>query len=136
MNYDQDIIYEEGQNQDEILFFEQGNYDLGYEINGKLKYKLRFRHRIGIGAFYVTFGTKTKYNCKANGDCKGYSITKREWLASLNKFPQIEKSFKLKLLQDFHQKERRIMEIHKMRDIIRYCGGLELKFQLKKNKEN
>ena len=28
------------------------------------------------------------------------------------------------------------MEIHKMRDIIRYCGGLELKFQLKKNKEN
>ena len=84
---------------------------MGYEINGKLKYKLRFRHRTGIGAFYVTFGMKTKYSCRANGDCKGFSISKKEWLSSLNKFPKIDKSMKLKLLQDFHVKERSVMEI-------------------------
>ena len=45
----------------EILLFESGNFDLGYEILRKVIYKLRFRQRLDIGAFYVTFDKKTMY---------------------------------------------------------------------------
>ena len=71
---------------------------------------------------------KTKYSCKANGDCKGYSISKKDWISSLNKYPKIKKAMRLKLLKEFHFKERTVMEIHRMRDVNRHCGGLELKF--------
>ena len=76
----QEIIYKEKETLDEILFFEYGNFDLGYEINGKVYYKLRFKKRTGIGAYYVSFDTPTNYYCRAHNICRGYSINKGPWM--------------------------------------------------------
>ena len=81
--FDKETIYEEHKDLDEVLLFESGNYDLGYEVDGKIMYKLRFKQRTGIGAFYVTFCKRTMFFCRSHGDCKGYSIFKRNWLDSL-----------------------------------------------------
>lgn len=41
--FDKELIYEEHKDLDEILLFETGNYDMGYEIDRKIYYKLRFK---------------------------------------------------------------------------------------------
>ena len=92
--FDKETIYEEHKDLDEVLLFESGNFDLGYEIDRKIFYKLRFKNRTGIGAFYVTFGKRTMFFCRANGECKGYSIFKRQWLESMNLYPKVGKAFK------------------------------------------
>jgi len=43
--FDQDIIYKQGVTINEILLFETGNLDLGYEISRKVIYKIRYRQR-------------------------------------------------------------------------------------------
>jgi len=34
------------------------------------------------------------YQAKANGDCKGYSISKKAWLENINEFAAIGSAFK------------------------------------------
>ena len=41
--FDQEIIYKQGENLDEILLFTTGNFDLGYEILRKVLYKMRYK---------------------------------------------------------------------------------------------
>jgi hypothetical protein len=48
------IIYNELDNIDIIIFFNDGNIDVGYEINREIKYKLRFSGVIQIGGFECT----------------------------------------------------------------------------------
>jgi hypothetical protein len=92
--FDKETIYEEHKDLDEVLLFESGNYDMGYEIDRKIFYKLRFKHRTGIGAFYVTFGKRTMFFCRAHGECRGYSIFKRQWLEALKLYPRVGTAFK------------------------------------------
>ena len=73
------------------------------------------------------------YQAKANGDCKGYSISKKAWLENINEFAGIGQAFKQKLLIDFHRRERFTMEIHRKRDILRYQSGEELEKTLIRN---
>jgi len=40
----------------EVIFFTSGKYDIGYEFNGQVKYKLRYNHYHVIGAFGTTKG--------------------------------------------------------------------------------
>ena len=49
-----EIIYNELDNIDIIIFFTDGNIDVGYEINREIRYKLRFAGTIQIGGFELT----------------------------------------------------------------------------------
>lgn len=87
--------------------FEKGHYDLGYEINKRIYYKLRFKERMAIGAFYCTFDKKSIYACKASSLCTGYYIPKKQWIECLN--TQIGMALKYKIINDFQKKERHFM---------------------------
>jgi len=50
-----EIILEELQEVTEILFVQTGRYDIGYEINKVLKFRLQFGPRSIIGGFNLVF---------------------------------------------------------------------------------
>ena len=123
----QEVIYREKETLDEILLFEHGNYDLGYEINKKVYYKLRFKKRTGIGAYYVSFNKPTMYNCRAHNICKGYSIKKGPWNQCLSMFIKIGKAMKRKILIDYQNDIYTFMKVQKNRDLARRIGKDEAK---------
>ena len=82
---------------------------MGYEINKKILYKLRFKERMAIGAFYVSFEQKSMYACKAVTLCTGYYIPKKRWVECLSN--PIGLQLKFKILKDFSTRERHYMQM-------------------------
>ena len=55
------IIYKTVEEVEEIFFIEKGSIDIGFEINRESKFVLRLANGGVIGAFNITFGTKTLF---------------------------------------------------------------------------
>jgi hypothetical protein len=53
-----EIIYLELDEVNELSFIEQGEYDLGYEVNKVEKYRMRLGSRTVIGAFNICFNKR------------------------------------------------------------------------------
>ena len=53
--FDQEIIFVELDDVQQVIFFLTGFVDMGYEIDKKPVFKLRFRNFNVIGAVYATF---------------------------------------------------------------------------------
>jgi hypothetical protein len=49
------IIFEELQSIDDILFISRGTLDVGFEINRKKTFVMRYTNKIVVGAFNCTF---------------------------------------------------------------------------------
>ena len=113
----QEILFEELEDIEEVLFFSKGSVDMGYEINKKKIFKLRFKNANLIGAFYAMFNRKTMFLCKASSECQGFSIRKSILHQILKNHEDIAVPMKLKVLDDFHKNIKHPMMIHKRRDI-------------------
>jgi hypothetical protein len=53
-----EMIYVELDEVNELSFIEEGEYDLGYEVNKVEKYKMRLGSRTVIGAFNICFNKR------------------------------------------------------------------------------
>ena len=53
------IIFNEMDEVNEILFFQSGSHDIGYELQGLQKYVLRYGSTNPIGAYGVTFNKRS-----------------------------------------------------------------------------
>ena len=115
-------MFQELDNVEEVLFFHQGAIDLGYEINRKKVYKLRFREPNVVGAFNVTFNRKSLFVTKAYKECQGFSIRKNNWNEILKDSPEIASAFKHKIIFDFYKEVRQPMLVQKNRDIKNICS--------------
>lgn len=73
------ILINELDEQNEVIFFNNGTYEVGYEINRVKKYVLRYRNSNVIGAYPVTFNKRSIFIYKTVTECKGYSIRKFNW---------------------------------------------------------
>ena len=73
------VIINELDAQDELLFYYNGTYCIGYEINRVKKYVLRFKDTNVIGAYQCTFNKRSIFVYKTITSCKGYFIRKLEW---------------------------------------------------------
>ena len=93
-----EIIYNELQDVDEIYFFEKGSIDLGYQVDGKKLFKLRFREFNVVGSFYATFDRKAMFITKSYTYCTGYFIRKLNWVATLVEVPEVARPLKNKIL--------------------------------------
>jgi hypothetical protein len=114
---DQEIIYLELDDVSQIDFFLEGNIDLGYEMDKKKVFKLRFKKFNVIGSIYATFDRKALFICKAASICTGFMIRKGHWLRILQNYPDISKPLKYKIIKDFQRIIRRPMMLQKNRDI-------------------
>jgi hypothetical protein len=91
------ILIDELDEVNEVLFFPQGRYEIGFEINGVKKFMLEYRHYNIIGAYHVTFNQSCQFIFRTVTDCKGCFIRKQEWKELFDRHPIVTDSFKLKL---------------------------------------
>lgn len=96
-----EIIYNELDEVNEIIFVEEGSYDIGYEINKIRKFILRISKNTVIGAFNVLFDRRQNFIYRTHSDCKGYFIRKTIWKKILVLFPEFLPILRKKVLFDF-----------------------------------
>ena len=68
----------------EIMFFNRGTVDIGFEVNRKVKFVLRKQNSIVIADHGCTFNHKSCFIYKAKTVCEGFAIKKLNWLKVLN----------------------------------------------------
>ena len=69
-------IFEELDDINEVIFIEKGQVEIGYELNKKKKYVLRYYDKSLIGAYNCTFNIRAIFCYRAKTDCSGFSIRK------------------------------------------------------------
>ena len=74
-----EIVFEELDEVNEVVFFMTGAVDIGFEINRKISYVLRIDNNILIGAYNIAYNKRSKYNYKTTKSCTGFSIRRIEW---------------------------------------------------------
>ena len=77
------VLYNELDEMNEILFFEIGMFEIGYEINRFTRYVLRFKNSAQraniIGAYGATFNKRSTFKYRTITECKGFFIRKLKW---------------------------------------------------------
>jgi hypothetical protein len=86
--YPGQIIHQELQSIDIVTFVTNGSYDIGYEINKMMSFKIRRFEGSIIGMFEVTFHRRSNYVYRANKGFEGFFIRKRNWHAIGHEFPE------------------------------------------------
>ena len=68
----------------EVYFFNRGMYEIGFEINRKPYFVLRYKNCNVIGAYCLTFNVRALFMYKTFSVCEGYSIRKEKWYEIMN----------------------------------------------------
>lgn len=80
---------------------------------------IRKKDRIVIGAHECTFDHKSKFIYKTRSECTGFSIRKHPWKALLDKWPEIGKQLKTKIVTNYFYKLRIRIQAQKKKEIQR-----------------
>lgn len=73
------IILNELDEVNEVIFFNKGNCDVGFEINRIQEFVLRLDQSIIIGGYNMCYKTRSKFVYKTHNLCQGYSMRKSNW---------------------------------------------------------
>jgi CRP-like cAMP-binding protein len=100
------IIFRTVEEVNEIFFIESGSVDIGFEINRDSKYVLRLFKGGCIGAYNVTFSTKTAFIYKVSQSYTGLTIRKQKWLNLLGEeeYLDLAKFIKNKVRKEYEAK--------------------------------
>lgn len=79
LEFEDTIIHEELDDMTEVLFFNKGIIDIGFEINRRKKFPLRKYASITIADQGCTFDLSSEFIYKAAKCCEGFSIRKNSW---------------------------------------------------------
>ena len=87
------ILYTELDDFVEVLFFNKGQVDIGFELNCKKNFVLRKEKGVIIGDLGCTFNMNSEFLYRAFTDCEGYSIRKNAWQDIMDEsvFPELVK---------------------------------------------
>lgn len=85
--YEETIIFQELDEVTEVIFFVDGKFDLGFEINGKEVYVIRYVNSThkqksfgeGIGEYSCTMNKTSRFIYKTASFCDGFFIRKKKW---------------------------------------------------------
>jgi len=116
------ILFNELEEINEVLFFINGVHEIGYELNGVKKYIVQFKNTNPIGAFGVTFGTRSLFIYKTVTRCEGYFIRKSKWKTIMSSNEQITDEFKGQILKLHELKIKAKINAAKRKDIRRLKG--------------
>ena len=102
-----EIIIGELEECNEILFVQQGSYNIGYEINKVVRFRMQFGPRSIIGGFNLCFDKRNFFIYKAHSRIKGMAIRKMNWHNLMQRFPKFERCLDLLFLDAYDWKIRR-----------------------------
>ena len=72
-----ETIYSELDEVNEIIFIEDGEYNIGYEVNKKKYWKAELGPSTIIGLFQMCFDKRFNFHYKASTELVGYVIRKK-----------------------------------------------------------
>ena len=108
------ILFNELDDFTEIMFFNKGIIELGYELNRNKTFILRQKESI-VGDHGCLFNHKCSYIYRTYTTCEGYFIRKLAMKNILDRYPEISEQLKRKVA-------------------VSYFWGIKLKFLTIKNK--
>ena len=91
--------------------------DIGYDINGFVKYKIRFRGSLIIGGFECSFNRRSQQIYKSTLESTGYMIRKKNWKIIKDEFADFYFEMRNKCLFFYLEKIRRPINQQKIIDI-------------------
>lgn len=95
-------------------------YDIGYEINKILRYRLQFGPRTIIGAFNVMFAKRFNFQFKARTHMSCLAMRKKNWDGLFKQFKYFSECMKILVMYNYTQHVRRPMLNKKVKDIKKY----------------
>ena len=78
----------------EVIFVEKGLIYIGYEINKKKKYCVKYNGSCVIGGFGATFDQRSSFIYISVTESTGNFIRKQNWKDILEEYPDIAKKLK------------------------------------------
>ena len=110
------LIYEL-EDVNEVTFWMQGIYQIGYHFNGEDHFKIFYRNSNVIGAYNVSYNVKSEYIYRTVSQCHGFFVRKRAWYNILKNHDQMARIFKAKIARDYEIKVSSVLRLHKQLDI-------------------
>lgn len=95
----------------------KGTFIVGYEINKKRKYKLKFKGGTHFGLYNCIFNKKSMFMYKCIEFIEGYSLRLQGWQTVEAKFFDLMNDFKQKLIIDYDHRIRKPMMLYKSKDL-------------------
>jgi hypothetical protein len=104
----------------EVLFVVDGRYNVGYEVNKKVRYRKQFGCSTLIGGFQMCYKKRFIFVYKVHNDLLCYGLRRKEWYTIMNIFPDFHKIIKQKTLRHYFDNIYRPLMKQKNRDIQEY----------------
>lgn len=97
------MLFEELDEIREVIFIERGECDVGYEINKKKKFVIRYSDSTAIGGYNCTFNKRAIFCYRTKTLCEGYSVRKKNWknLVDEKIYPNIAKTLRKNVENDY-----------------------------------
>ena len=111
------ILIKEMDSVNEAYFFMDGQIDVGYEVNLKKFYKIRFRGNFQIGGFECSYNRRSQVTYKNSRNSDGYFIRKKNWSAIETDHPLFFNPIKRDCLFFYVKKIRRSVNKAKQIDM-------------------
>ena len=77
----------------EVIFYESGTFEIGYEINRFTRYILKYKNSLAravvIGGYGATFNKRSHFKYRTVTECRGFYIRKLNWLTILEDHDEI-----------------------------------------------
>lgn len=119
------VLYNELDEMNEVLFFESGMFEIGYEINRFTRYVLRFKNSAAranvIGAYGATFNKRSLFKYRTVSECKGFFIRKLNWLSIIEDNVEIAHDLRHQVSIDFETNLRDKVMKEKNRDLRKWA---------------
>jgi hypothetical protein len=95
------VLIDELQEVLEVIMFMNGKFDLGFELNGKKSYVIRYSNTSStvqnagalIGDHSCTFNKQSRFIYKTVSPCDGFFIRKKSWMDVLTTHSYVARSF-------------------------------------------
>jgi hypothetical protein len=74
-----EILYDELDEFHSVIYIMHSEYHIGYTINKKQYFKIKMMHQ-DVGAYGMTFKKRSEFIYKAQKDCEGFFIRRKNWI--------------------------------------------------------
>ena len=107
------VLFKTIEEVDEIFFIEKGTVDIGFEINRETRFIIRLKQGGVIGAYNLTFNTKTLFLYRVKDTFCGLTIRKDHWNRIMNEkeYDDITSYIKEKVETEYNKKIKKVMII-------------------------
>jgi len=94
----------------EVIFFQQGIVDIGFEVNRVKTWVLRQRNRCIIGDYGLTYNKRSLFLFRTTSACFGYSVRRTNWKNLIANHPEISELMKEQIKKDYDILIERVLE--------------------------